>query len=230
MHVVRLGLPGETSCSRISNGNGRSTEDVAVQVSQFPPSEPELDAAESVRPDVTPGQADTCRTIACWMIAARFHALCLGCSRSLESASSGPRTEYAARRGRRQQHDVGAPHHDRVAGGERRRLLHRLEVHERRLVVERRLQQVHLRLQQVALRLRDEERRRQPDLVAALLGVEPLLAPASRRRARRRRARRCCESAAPACRTVSAACSRRLAMRCAACRRSTSARARLASS
>ena len=55
------------------------------------------------------------------------------------------------------------------------RLLDRLEVHERRLVVERRLQQIHLRLEQVALRLRDEERRRQPDLVAALLGVEPLL-------------------------------------------------------
>jgi hypothetical protein len=54
-------------------------------------------------------------------------------------------------------------------------LLHRLEVDERRLVIERRLKQIHLRLQQVALRLRDEERRRESDLVAPLFGVKALL-------------------------------------------------------
>ena len=68
-------------------------------------------------------------------------------------------------------------------GPGRRRLLHRLEVHDRRLIIEHRLKQIHLCLQKVALCLRDQERRRQSDLESSLFVGSALL------RQRRARAR-----------------------------------------
>ena len=65
--------------------------------------------------------------------------------RLLKSGSRAS-AEQAARRGRRQQNDVGPPQAQSVPRGERRRLLHRFEVDERRLVVECRLEQIHLGL------------------------------------------------------------------------------------
>src|SRR5690242_19106769 len=81
--------------------------------------------------------------------------------------AAGP--EETARRGRRHDYDVGSANPDRLLRTGRGRLLYRFEAHERRLMIERRLQEVHLGLQQIALRLRDEERRREPDVVAPLL-------------------------------------------------------------
>jgi len=106
---------------------------VAVNMSQLAPPEPKLNPAKSVRP------AGHTRPRGYFphdrLLDALGHASIFVYNSRCSESPAGSWTKHAARSGRRQQDDVGASDADGITVGERRRILHRLEIDERRLIV-----------------------------------------------------------------------------------------------
>ena len=95
-------------------------------------------------------------------------------------AAGSTGSENAVRCGRGERDDLRAPHADDLAVGRRRRLLHRLKIHNRRLVIERRLQQIHLCLQEVTLCLRNKKCCRKSHLESPLFVISNGILPGDR--------------------------------------------------